>query len=80
MSNITLEISENQLMEWLKQLPPSTKRLALKAIIPDLTKMDELVDYGVQRIQAVCAERGIDWNALDEAQRTRLIDEILHEA
>jgi hypothetical protein len=80
MSNITLEISENQLLEWLKQLPPSTKKLALKAIIPDLSKMEELVDYGSQRIQAVCAERGIDWNALDETQRNLLIDEILHEA
>jgi hypothetical protein len=79
MTHVSLEIPENQLVEWLKNLPTSTKKLALKAIVSNLDDLDELVDYGNERIRAICAERGIDWYALSEAEREQLIDSILHE-
>jgi len=44
------------------------------------SNFESLVDYGSEQIKKVCAERGIDWDALDEESRTKLIDQILHEA
>ena len=43
-------------------------------------EFESLVNYGSEQIRKVCAERGIDWDKLDEKARVKLIDEILHEA
>jgi len=51
-----------------------------RVLIPDLDQFEALVDYGSERIRALCAQRGIDWDTLSEDERQRLIDELLHEA
>ena len=80
MGVITLEIPETQLVEWVRQLPPAAKQSVLKALIPQLDELDILVDQGNQRMRALCAERGLDWDELTEDERERLIDDLLHEA
>jgi hypothetical protein len=39
---------------------------------------ERLVDYGSQRIRDLCAEHGMDWDALSEEERHQLIDTLLH--
>ena len=80
MGVITLEIPEAQLVEWVRQLSPAAKQSVLKALIPRLDELDALVDRGSQRMRALCAERGLDWDELTEDERERLIDDLLHEA
>jgi len=79
METVKIEVPEEQLINWVKRLSPASKQEVLKVLIPELDELDALVDYGNQRIRAVCAERGIDWDALNDEERQRLIDEILHE-
>jgi len=79
MGTITLEIPESQVIEWVRQLSPKAKRLALKALIPRLDELETLVDYGSQRMRSLCAERGLEWDSLTEDERQRLVDELLHE-
>ena len=79
MGTITLEIPESQVIEWVRQLSPKAKRLALKALIPRLDELETLVDYGSQRMRSLCAERGLEWDSLTEDGRQRLVDELLHE-
>jgi hypothetical protein len=78
MDTITLEIPEPQLVEWLRRLAPAAKRTVLRALIPEMDELEQLVRYGDRRIRAVCAKRGIDWDSLDEQARQKLIDDILH--
>jgi hypothetical protein len=80
MGTITLEIPESQVVEWVQQLSPVAKQAVLRALIPRLDELEALVDYGSQRVRALCAERGLDWDALTEDERQQLIDELLHEA
>jgi hypothetical protein len=80
MRAITLEVSESQVVEWVQQLSPVAKQSVLRALIPRLDELEALVDYGDQRVRALCAERGLDWDSLTEDERERLIDELLHEA
>ncbi len=80
MDTITLEIPEPQLVEWLRRLTPAAKQSVLRALIPEMDELEQLVRYGDRRIRAVCAQRGMDWDSLDEQARQELIDEILHEA
>ncbi len=80
METITLEIPESQLVDWIRQLSPSGKQAALRALIPETDRLDALVDYGSQRMRRLCAERGMDWENLTEEERRELIDELLHES
>ncbi|PJH75904.1 MAG: hypothetical protein CO064_04140 [Anaerolineae bacterium CG_4_9_14_0_8_um_filter_58_9] len=80
MDTITLEIPETQLVELLRRLSPAAKQSALKALIPELDELEQLMNYGDKRIRAICARRGIDWDSLTEQERQKLIDDILHEA
>lgn len=79
MTTVQLELPESQVLKLVRQLSPAGKRAALRELIPDLDKLDTLVDYGDRRIRALCAERGVDWDALTESQRMQLVDTLLHE-
>jgi len=76
---IPLEIPEAQLVEWVQQLPLAARQSVLRALIPRLDELEVLVDYGSQRVRALCAERGLNWDQLAEDERERLVDELLHQ-
>jgi hypothetical protein len=80
METITLQVSESQVIQWVEQLPPGSKRKVLKLLIPHLDELESLVDYGGKRIRELCSARGIDWDGLTDDQREQLIDDLLHEA
>ena len=80
METVTLTVPESQVIEWVRQLSPKAKQNALRALIPDLDRLDVLVDYGIRRMQQLCAEHGIDWDSLTEDERQQLVDNMLHEA
>ena len=89
MQSITLQSRAGQDGMLQIQIPvgkPNTEWEVVVVISPILkyktsgdTSFESLVDYGGEQIKKVCAERGIDWDALDEDERIKLIDEILHE-
>ena len=80
MGAVTLEIPESQVVDWVRRVSPEAKRAILRTLIPHLDELEDLVDYGTQRIRALCAERGVDWDSLSERERQQLIDDLLHEA
>ena len=79
MGRVTVEVSESQVVEWVQQMSPEAKHEVLRALIPRLDAFEALVDYGRERIRALCARRGLDWDSMTEQDRERLIDELLHE-
>jgi len=80
MAEVMLPVREAQIVELVRQLSPEGKRIVLQVLIPDLDQLEALVDYGDKRIRALCAQRGIDWDALSEEERQTLIDDLLHKA
>lgn len=56
-----------------------TDELLLQNLISGMDALDRLVDYGDQRIRAICVNRDIDWEGLSEDERMRLLDEMIHE-
>ncbi len=79
MGIVTLEVSESQVIEWVRQMSPESKQEVLRALIPQLDALEAMVDHGSERIRALCARRGLDWDSMTEQERERLIDELLHE-
>ncbi len=76
-----LTISEEQVLELLRQLSPEGKQKALKLLRSELVSdflatTKELSEH----LHRWAAERGIDLDALDEDEWEALVDDIVHEA
>ncbi len=80
MSMITVEIPEQQVISMVEQLSVSAKHEVLKRLIADYDQWNSMVDSAEQRMHILSAERGLDWDSIDENQRFQLIDTLLHEA
>ena len=74
----TLELTEQQVVELVKQLPPERKREALLALA-DPARRDERMQLAEAQIRRVCAERGRDWDQMSEDEREAFIDDLVHE-
>jgi len=79
MTQVTVQVSEAQIVRMVRNLSPEGKRAVLKALIPRLDQSEQLVDYGESRSRLLAAERGLDWDAMSEDERKTLVDELLHE-
>ena len=79
MATVTLEMPESQVIELVKKLSPATKQTVLEMLIKDRGRWEVLTDYGHERMQQICAERGIDWDSLSEEEAEQLIDDMLHQ-
>jgi hypothetical protein len=79
MSTILLEVPESQVVDWIMNLSPAARKDVLRALIPRLDEFEQLVDRGAERMRELCAERGLNWDDLDEQARQRLVDELMHE-
>jgi len=76
-----LELTDEQVLSLLGQLPPAKKRAALLALARDAsTRREERMAYAEAQLRQRARERGLDWDALDEAGREAFVDRLLHEA
>jgi hypothetical protein len=75
-----LELSDTQVVELLKQLPPERQREALLALAAGATqRRDERMHYAEGQLRRVSAKRGLEWDKMSEDQRQDFIDDLLHE-
>lgn len=76
----TLELTDQQVVALVKQLPPDQKRLALLALAEGAAaRRDERMEFAQTQLRRVCAERGLDWDKMSEAERESFIDNLVHE-
>lgn len=76
----TLELTEQQVVDLVRQLPPARKRDALLALAGDATaRREERIQFAEAQLRRLCAERGRDWDKLTEDDRELFIDELVHE-
>jgi len=75
-----LELTDEQVLSLIKQLPSAKKREALIALARDAsTRRDERMAYAEAQLRQRARERGLDWDALDDAGREALVNRLLHE-
>jgi hypothetical protein len=77
----TLSLTDEQVVQLVKQLPPQTKR----RVLSDLTaERDEwwqtTAREGENDMRRLASERGLSWDTMTEAQREALVDDVLHES
>ena len=75
-----LNLSNDQVIELVKQLPPEGKQAILEALIADRDSWwDGMLIHGEQQLRLICAERGLDWDSMSEIEREAFVDELMHE-
>ena len=76
----TLELTDEQVVELVKQLPAERRRAALVALAGDTTRgREERMKYAESQLRRCCAERGLDWDKMSEEQREAFVDDLMHE-
>lgn len=76
----TLNLTDDQVIELITQLPPERKRTALYNLAKDAQILREnRIEYGENQIRKICAQRGLNWDDMSEEDRGAFIDILIHE-
>jgi hypothetical protein len=79
MPNVTL--TDDQVVELIKQLPAQQKRAILLVLAEDAQmRRDQRMAYAESQLRRLSTERGLNWDTLTEDEREAFIDDLLHEA
>ncbi len=75
-----LELTEEQVVNLVKQLAPERQRAALLALAAGAGQgRQERIMYAEEQLRRVSAERGLNWDAMSEDEREAFIDDLVHE-
>jgi hypothetical protein len=77
---VTLTLSDKQVVELVKQLPPKSKQAVLDALTADRDVWWEMtLSQGEEQFRRLAAERGLEWDKMHEAERETFVDALLHD-
>ena len=76
----TVNLTDEQVIDLVTQLPPEQKRAALLALAKDADiRREKRLDQAKAQLRRLCAERGLNWDAMGEDERETFIDDLIHE-
>jgi hypothetical protein len=76
----TVELTNEQVLELVRQLPVEAKRAVLFALAGDAqTRRDELTALAAAQLRRRAAEWGMNWDMMSEEERESLVDDLIHE-
>ena len=77
---VTLTLSDQQIVDLVKQLPPISKRAVLDVLIAERELWwDMTLAQGEQKLRKLTKQRGLDWDKMSEDEREGFVDDLLHE-
>jgi TRAP-type C4-dicarboxylate transport system substrate-binding protein len=75
-----LELSDEQIVELILQLPPERQRAVLQMLSAARDAWwQRVLAEGEQQMRRLCAERGLNWDAMTEEEREAFVDDLIHE-
>lgn len=78
--NLTLELTTEQIIDLVQQMPPEEKFLVVRALTKETpAEREERMKYAESKVKKLCAARGLDWDTMTEDERLYFIDDIVHE-
>jgi hypothetical protein len=73
-------VTDEQVMELVKQLPPDRQETLLKFfLLKYWDSWRDLSHYGEERVRTAATQRGRDWDTMTEDEREAFIDDVVHE-
>jgi hypothetical protein len=75
-----LELSDAQVVDLVKQLPPERQRAALLALAEGAgQRRDERMQQAEGQLRHLSALRGLEWDKMSDDQRQDFVDDLVHE-
>jgi hypothetical protein len=76
---VTLSLSEDQVVQLVRQLTPQDKqRLLIELTAEHDAWWETAAREGEKDMRHLAANRGLDWESMSETQREVFVDELLH--
>ena len=75
----SIDIPEEKIIQALDQLSPKARQKALRKLVPSAQYLEQALERNRPKLLALAKARGLEWELLNDEQRERLVDEILHE-
>ena len=76
----SVELTNEQVVELVRQLPAEAKREVLLALADDAqSRRGERMAQAAEQLRQRAAERGLNWDAMNDNERQALVDDLVHE-
>ena len=78
--NATIKLTTEQVIEFIRQMPPKEKRAVLIALAEksNVNQADRMI-YAESQVKQLCVSWGLDWDSMTEEERENFIDDLVHE-
>lgn len=75
-----LDVTDEQIIALIKQIPPERRLKILFALAEGArARHDQLLNEGEVQMRRLAAERGLNWDSLDDDKRIEFVDDLIHE-
>ena len=76
----TIALTTQQIIGYIQQMSPEERFKALRVLARSTPEARELqMKHSESSIRQECAQRGLDWDAMDDEERLDFINDIIHE-
>ena len=76
----TIALTTQQIIGYIQQMSPEERFKALRVLARSTPEGRELqMKHSESSIRQECAQRGLDWDAMDDEERLDFINDIIHE-
>jgi len=77
----TLSLTDEQVLQLVKQLPPQSKQRVLTDLTAERDQWwQTAAREGEQDMRLLAVARSLNWDSMSEAERESFVDELLHES
>ena len=77
---MTVELTTDQVIDFVQQIPPEEKREVLLALAEQAeTSRAERMAYAEAQFRKLCASRELNWDTMTEAERENFVDDLIYE-
>lgn len=76
----TLELTVEQVIELVRQLPPEQKRTVMRILVEEAQLgWEDRLQQNEERLRQLCAERGLNWDSMNDEERIDFVNDLIHE-
>ena len=77
---LTIKLTTEQVIDCIQQMPGEEKLAVVLALAKEsLPRRAERMKYLESKVRDVCAERGLNWDAMTDEERQDFINDVVHE-
>lgn len=76
----SVELTDEQVVELVRQLPPERQRAALLALASGAaSRRAERMQFAEEQLRRLSAQRELDWDRMSDDEREAFVDNMIHE-